>query len=299
MINIAILGSTGMLGSALTKILTSRFGKVIEFNRSGVPLIKTNECIRLDVVHNRELKNIFDGLKIEYLVNAIGMVKQIIDVSDSSDLQRAHLINSEFVSKLNEYSNCRDVPIIQIGTDCVFSGSRGNYVETDVFEPTDIYSKTKIAGECGSPLSMILRTSIVGREIRSSHSILEWVLSQELKSEINGFINHIWNGVTTFHFAKIVRGIIESNTFTPGRFHVIPKDSITKFELIKSIAENFQRLDLRINKFEAPISINRTLATLNPAINSQIWAQAGYDTIPSIEDMIREYAQWLSRPWYR
>ena len=293
--NVAILGSTGMLGSALAKVLTPVFGRVIEVNRAGKPVIASNRCISLDAAQKIDLNEVFAGQKIDYVVNAIGMIKQVINDSDISDLTKAQAINCDFVSQLNEYSESREVPVIQIGTDCVFSGSRGNYLETDKFEATDVYSKTKICGEKSSPSSMILRTSIVGREIKSSHSLLEWILSQKKNSEISGFTNHFWNGVTTFHFANLVKGIIESDGFTPGTFHVIPSSKVSKYELLKYITENFQRSDLIITKFGAPIAIDRTLATLNPAFNRQIWAQAGYDTIPNVEEMVVEYANWLRK----
>lgn len=296
MTNVVVLGSTGMLGSAITAVLTSKFGKLTEVNRSGVPVEKPNKCIAIDVEEKIDFHQLFDGQQIDYIVNAIGMIKQVINENDPSDIQRAHTVNCDFVSKLNIYSELKEVPVIQIGTDCVFSGSRGNYLESDVFEATDIYSQTKIAGEINSPSSMILRTSIVGRELRSSHSLLEWVLSKKKNSEVNGFTNHIWNGVTTFHFANLVKGIIESKEFIPGTFHVLPTGIVSKYELLKSIAENFQRSDLKIDRFEAPISVDRTLATLNPAFNRHMWALAGYDIIPSIEEMVSEYAKWLIRP---
>ena len=293
---VVILGSSGMLGSAITEVLTSKLGKIIEVNRSGISVVNGNECMAIDAAEKQDFAQFFDGLRIDYIVNAIGMIKQVINESNPSDLQKAQAINCDFVSALNQYSESREVPVIQIGTDCVFSGARGNYVESDMFEATDVYSKTKIAGELNSPSSMILRTSIIGREVKSSHSLLEWILSQERNSQVNGFINHFWNGITTYHFANLVSGIIESKGFLSGTFHVIPSGTISKYELLKSITANFQRPDLIINKFQAPISIDRTLATLNPAFNSQIWARAGYDIIPSIEDMVSEYANWLIRP---
>jgi dTDP-4-dehydrorhamnose reductase len=287
-----------MLGSALTSVLTSAFGKVIEVNRIGVPMVTSNPCLSIDASQKINFDEVFNGQRIDYVVNAIGMIKQVINEKDPSDLAKAQSINCEFVTKLNEYSDAREVPVIQIGTDCVFSGSRGNYIETDTFEATDIYSKTKIAGEKSSPASMILRTSIVGREIRSSHSILEWILAQKENSEVNGYTNHIWNGITTFHFANLVKGIIESEGFKPGAFHVLPRGTVSKYQLLRLIAENFQRSDLKINKFEAPVGIDRTLATSNSTFNHQIWAQAGYDIIPTVEVMVSEYANWLNRPHY-
>jgi dTDP-4-dehydrorhamnose reductase len=198
---------------------------------------------------------------------------------------------------LNSYSEFSGVPVIQIGTDCVFSGERGNYLETDLFEATDIYSQSKIDGEKNSPFTMIIRTSIIGKEIGRNNSLLNWVLSQEKNAELNGYTNHFWNGLTTLHFSNLVKGIIKSNNFRAGTFHVLPSDQVSKYELLRIISEKFNRMDLNIVKFETLNPINRSLGTVNSSFNQQLWAQAGYDIIPSIEEMVSEYSNWL-KPSY-
>jgi len=294
MTRIAILGSSGMLGSTLTQVLSLRFDEVIEFNRSGVPQIKSNRCFKIDAATNPDFTQLFSRLNIDYLVNSIGMIKQVINEDDPSDLQKTREVNCEFVAKLNVYSEVTGVPVIQIGTDCVFSGSRGDYLETDLFEATDIYSQTKIDGERKSPLAMILRTSIVGKEIKKSNSLLDWVLSQKINTELNGYSNHIWNGLTTLHFSNIVKGIVEANNFRAGTFHVVPNGRVSKYELLKIISGKFNRLDLKIVGFETTTPVNRSLGTINPSFNRQLWVQAGYDIIPTIEEMVSEYATWLN-----
>ena len=60
---------------------------------------------------------------------------------------------------------------------------------------------------------MNLRCSIIGKEIRNNKSLISWFLNNEENISLNGFTNHIWNGVTTDVFAKICIGIIKNKYF--------------------------------------------------------------------------------------
>ena len=166
------------------------------------------------------------------------------------------------------------------------------YSENDAFDPIDVYGKTKTLGEVASSQSMILRTSIIGKELNSAFSLLGWVLSQPVGAVVNGYVNHIWNGVTTLHFSKIISGIIKSESFVKGVTHLVPGDGVSKFELIKIIASEFGRSDLEIREFKAENPINRTLITVNPDQNLHMWKEGGYNKPPTIQEMVSQYANW-------
>jgi dTDP-4-dehydrorhamnose reductase len=295
MARVAVLGSTGMLGSTLTRILERDFASVIEFNRSGRSVTGANEVEALDVLKSYDLFERFSNLKIDYVVNAIGMIKQLIDEEKSEDVLAAREINSHFMIKLNDFSAQTGVKIIQIGTDCVYSGMDGSYSEEQAFDPTDTYGKTKNIGEQASSESMIIRSSIIGKENKNSVSLLSWVLSQPEGAKINGYVNHFWNGVTTLHFSEIVSGIMKSESFFKGVAHLVPSDSVSKYELIKIIAREFGRTDLEIQEFVAENRINRTLVTVHPARNLYMWQEAGYNKVPTIQEMVSKYASWTKR----
>ena len=289
---VAVLGSTGMLGSTLTRILEQDSASVTEFNRSGKSVTGTNRVINLDVLQPYNLFEIFSGLQIDYVINAIGMIKQLIDEGKSEDIFAASAINTDFVSRLNEFSLETGVRIIQIGTDCVYSGSLGSYSEDSTFDPTDVYGRTKILGEQASSESMIIRTSIIGKEVQSAFSLLDWVISQPVGAVINGYVNHMWNGVTTLHFSEVVLGIINSGSFLKGTTHLVPSDIASKYELIKIIAREFGRQDLDIREFEAEDSIDRTLITADPVRNLHMWHEGGYNKVPTIQEMVSKYVRW-------
>jgi len=292
-INVAVLGSNGMLGSTMTRVLENSTVKVYEFNRSGISITQKNDARKFDIVENSNLLEIFSDLKLDYIVNCIGMIKQLIKSNDDLSLNLAYKINTEFPEILAEYAKKLDIPVIQIGTDCVYSGHTGLYSENYSHDPSDIYGETKSKGELASSSFMLIRSSIIGNELTSSNSLLSWVLSHPHNSSINGYTNHYWNGVTTLHFSQIVSGIIRLGTFKPGVSHLVPQDIVSKYDLIRMIARAFGRNDLRISKFEAEIAINRSLTTINPSQNQSLWQDGGYIRIPTIEEMVSTYGVWI------
>jgi hypothetical protein len=90
------------------------------------------------------------------------------------------------------------------------------------------------------------------------------------------------------HFAKIARGIIENNLFEAGVFHILPQDSVTKCVLVTLIAKYLDRSDIKIVPTETGANINRTLDTSFPNKNKTFWLGAGYDSLPTIEQMVSE-----------
>jgi dTDP-4-dehydrorhamnose reductase len=141
---------------------------------------------------------------------------------------------------------------------------------------------------------MLIRCSIIGRELATRNSLTEWVLTQNENSEIQGFSNHIWNGITTLHFAKIVNGIVKEGTFRNGIHHLVPSNSISKESLIKILANSFGRKDLIIMPHLTPVGRDRTLITIDPKFNQDLWKHAGYIIVPTIEQLVLEYAAWAS-----
>ena len=289
MLTIGILGSTGMLGSTITYVLENKPFLITEFNKQGLSVTGNNESHTFDALIDSNLELLYQNNRFDYVINCIGMIKQIINDQDPRSRSMAIAINSYFPKKLNDYLNRSSTPILTIGTDCVYSGQSGNYSEVHKFDAKDIYGKSKILGEEGCKNTMILRSSIVGRDKLKNYSLLEWVLSQPKSGVINGYVNHLWNGVTTLHFAKIISGVIENSRFEPITLHLVPKNSVSKFELIKIIANEFGRSDLKIVQSKAVHFTDRTLGTIDPKRNQILWEQAGYEEIPSVEQMIEEY----------
>jgi dTDP-4-dehydrorhamnose reductase len=283
-----------MLGSTLTKYLTPYVSEVVEMNRSGVPVLAGNRALTYDAVLGNPIREYLEKEQFDYVINAIGLIKQLIDETDKKVLKNAYLVNSNLPRDLSAYAKDTSTAVIQIGTDCVYSGQVGNYSEHSKFDCVDLYGLSKVSGEEESKSLMTIRCSIIGHEIKSPVSLMDWFLSQPKSATVRGYTNHYWNGVTTLAFARVIRGIIDHKMFSPEILHLVPKDQITKFELLQNLAKEFQRTDIHIRAFPTESGVNRTLITLFPDKNEQLWLSAGYTQIPSIAELIKEYAEWSS-----
>jgi dTDP-4-dehydrorhamnose reductase len=169
-------------------------------------------------------------------------------------------------------------------------------VESDKHDALDVYGKTKSLGEVLLPNVNHLRCSIIGPEPKSYVSLLEWFLQQPPNAKISGFVNHLWNGVTTLHFAKICHGIIKDATSLPGLHHLVPHGDITKHNLLCCFARCYERPDIEITQTNAPNVIDRRLTTKNEELNRRLWKNTGYGAHPpTIEEMVEEMAAFEYR----
>jgi len=289
MSKILILGSTGMLG----RMVSEYFSQFPEFKlfhtvRSIQNNKLANNLHKFDAMSDR-LELLVEKIEPDYLINCIGIIKPEISESNQVSINRAVNINTYFPIKLSTSAKKYNYKYFQIGTDCVFSGSVGNYQEISFQDAADVYGKTKIAGEIFDSSKYLLRSSIVGPEVGHGKSLLNWFLFQKHHT-VNGFIDHKWNGITTLNFAKIVHGMIMSNKFISNLQHIIPKDQVSKYDLLLYF-KNYFNSDVNIERVESNNPVNRTLSTINPEFNQQLWSMAGYSSVPNIEENIKELAE--------
>ena len=271
MAKVLILGSTGMLGSAIGNYFLNDTDHDVYLTFKNENVSYGNKKYYFDPLVNGFHYDVWFG-KYDYVINAIGIIKPYM----KSSIANAIELNSLFPHKLAKFCKDRDMKLIHITTDCVYSGFNGPYKESDESNALDEYGKSKSLGE---PIdnAMVIRTSIVGEEIHKNASLVSWVKKQK-NSKIKGFTNHYWNGITTKQYGKICAQIIKEDLYEEGLFHVFSND-INKFEMM-NVFNNKWDLNINISAFEASSEIDRRLRTtknLNGKLN-----------IPTFEEMIKE-----------
>ena len=273
-----ILGKDGMLGNECFRLVSGYEGiEVIGTSRK-------NDGLRFQAGTD-SLSRLIESTNPDFVLNCIGVIKPSIG-DDPKSIENAILINSVLPYELYQATFNRDIKVFQIATDCVFSGLNHDNNESSSHDPLDVYGKTKSLGEVSSENFMQVRCSIVGKEINHRKSLFEWFKTQPTGAKVNGYINHHWNGVTTRVFAELVAGSIISNQFLPGKHHLVPKDSVSKYELLNIFGKVTRRNDISIEPYETENSVFRNISTIYPEINEKLWRIAGYDHIPSIEDLM-------------
>ena len=241
--------------------------------------------------------NVYDGLDnlqvegVDYIINCIGITKPYCHDDDMSEVKNAIYINSLFPHDLLRLAREKGVRIIQIATDCVYSGHHGGYAEDSPHDALDVYGKTKSLGEVHATLFLNIRCSIVGPERNRKVFLLEWFLSNQPGSIVKGFDHHRWNGVTTLQFARLCEEIIcgemfDALTQTSSLHHFVPNEIVTKYELLNVFNRVFD-CGLNIEKVsDVGSPVDRTLSTQFELLES-------FHPSSSIESALRELKEYI------
>jgi dTDP-4-dehydrorhamnose reductase len=270
---VLILGGTGMLGHKLWQVFTKRFdtyvtvrGGFAVHERYGF-LDRSKTLTHVTVQDFDSVIQVISRMKPTVVVNCIGVVKQ--KMKSVSRLESI-LINSLFPHRLANLCLAANSRLIQISTDCVFSGDKGWYVESDTADARDIYGRTKLLGEIDGEGLLTLRSSIIGRELSTTHGLIEWFLNQNGKT-VKGYKKAIFSGFPTIVLAEIIAWIITDFPKLAGVWHVA-SDPISKFDLL-SLVKQIYELDINIVPDEKVV-VDRSL-------NADRFSQmTGFDSLP-------------------
>jgi len=296
MTNVLVLGGSGMLGSMIVDVLSKDPDFRVTASARNEAVLSTFESIypaarwvRFSPSSEADTY-VFDGQ--QWVINAIGITKPLIRDDNPVEIENAIAINSALPHAIGRNAASAGAQVLQIATDCVYSGSKGGYDENSLHDALDVYGKSKSLGESWQPGVHHLRCSIIGPEPKDFKFLIEWFRRQPEGAKVNGFTNHNWNGVTTLQFAKICVGVMRENLTLPHLQHVIPTGHMTKAGMLHAFAAAFQRSDIKVNDGEAKTVIDRTLATVNAEMSEALWAAARYHQPPSVGEMIEELAAY-------
>jgi dTDP-4-dehydrorhamnose reductase len=229
-----------MIGSTMLRVLADNPNlDVIGSIRATVqPTLAVASAARwvlgFDLANHDCLTRLFREVQPNVVVNCAGLTKHLLGGNDPVP---ALLMNALLPHRLVELCFISNARLIQISTDCVFSGEKGNYSEDDKPDATDIYGKTKHLGEVAGLGLVTLRTSTIGHEMGTRFGLLEWFLAQD---RCKGYRKAIFSGLPTVEFAKVVRDIVIPDLYLEGLYHV-GAEAIDKEALLRLIATVYRK----------------------------------------------------------
>jgi len=199
--DILILGHKGMLGHMLVKYLTDQNYTIHTINHRFPSEEFKNEVLK------------FNG---DYIINAIGNIPQKTNSFD---------INHELPIWLDKYSTSK---IIHAGTDCEMDDDEygiSKRIASDYIKKFSTNTK-------------IIKTSIVGPELNSKSSLLEWFLNS--KADVKGYTKAMWSGVTTLEWSKQCINLI-NNWDRYKKENIIQSTCLSKYDLLNLMKEVFNK----------------------------------------------------------
>ncbi len=240
---VLILGGSGMLGHRLWLNLSpvhetwATLRSTTEIERFGGFDLARALC-PIDALKQDDLARALAAVRPDWVINCIGLIKQL-----HQDPLLSLELNAALSHRLAHLCAASGARLIHISTDCVFSGAAGNYTETDNSDAADLYGRTKFLGEVTYPHCLTLRTSIIGRELKTRLGLIEWFLGQT--APVQGFRRAIYTGLTTDELARVIRdyALASPQLTSPqlnGLYHVASAP-ISKYDLLVLTREAFGR----------------------------------------------------------
>ncbi|MDP9579595.1 UNVERIFIED_ORG: dTDP-4-dehydrorhamnose reductase [Bacillus sp. 1751] len=270
-----ILGGTGMAGHVITKYFMLHSNYDV-FYTSRDP--KDKNGIYLDITDFKRLEDIIESIKPDIIINCIGVLNE----HASNNPMHAFQINSLLPHQLAKLIERSQGKLVHISTDCVFSGSKGDYTENDSPDGTSVYAQSKQLGEIIDNKHLTIRTSIIGPELKEDGiGLFLWFMKQQ--GIIKGYKKVFWNGVTTLELAKAIEFLIENNV--TGLYHLHSKKKLSKLTLLELFKEVFQKNNIEIIPDEEVV-LDRTLINTRTDF---------YYTPPGYREMLQELKEWMSK----
>lgn len=252
---VLVLGATGMLGHKMVERLRQNFSSVIGVSRPS-----------FDATNFASVDSVVSFFKPDIVVNCVGVIKQ--REQDPVLLEKVNRELPHFLQRISPY-------LIHFSTDCVFSGNKGRYSETDWPDPLDLYGATKWAGEVVADNALVLRTSIVGREMANHRGLLEWFLHQ--KGKIYGYENAFFTGVTTNWLADTVGELLKREQRLSGLYNIASYKT-SKCQLLKWFQQTYNKYDVEI--------VGKSTTTCDRSLDSTKFQQATGILKPNLEEML-------------
>jgi dTDP-4-dehydrorhamnose reductase len=286
-VKVLVVGGAGMLGHKLVEVLsaehevwTSVRGAAEGFCALGIG--HPDRVLGfMDMTSGDAVVRLLGDVGPDAVVNAVGAIKQ---VAEGQDPAAGTMLNTLLPHRLAQACRLGGIRLVHISTDCVFAGSKGGYTEDDPADATDVYGRTKHLGEVTSSGCLTLRTSIIGRELRTSHGLVEWFMSRT-GSAVDGFTRAVFSGVTTSTLARWVCRLLVEHPQLSGLYHA-GAAPISKYDLLTRL-KTAMHLDVEIRPSDR-LSIDRSL-------NSDRFRAATGFHVPPWDDMVSELAAESAR----
>jgi dTDP-4-dehydrorhamnose reductase len=237
-VKILVLGVSGMIGSTVIRVMSERNDyevsgtvRVESMKRFFSAPIAKKMVAGVDVENHDSLVRVLSQLRPDVVVNCVGLTKHKLEADDPLVTTKINTLMPHRLANLCKLIGAR---LIHISTDCVFSGEKGGYIESDFADAKDVYGKSKALGEIDYPNTITLRTSTIGHELNSTYGLLDWFLSQG--KQCKGYNRAIFSGLPTVVFAQIIRDVVIPHKNISGLYHVASQP-INKSDLLGLIAK--------------------------------------------------------------
>lgn len=238
-----IAGASGMLGTALRRVLADRGASFVAPPESEFDITSADVVERIAGGFAAGLGEGQRGV----LVNAAAYT----NVERAEDEpERAYLVNETGARLLAEAAARRGLGFVHVSTDFVFDGTKaGPYVETDAPNPVSTYGASKLAGElavmAAAPDALIVRTAwVFGPGGAGANFPLKVLARASAGEHLQVVTDEVGSPTYTFDLARGALDLVA--TGASGLFHLTGSGSCSRFDLAVEVLHLAGRYDVPV-----------------------------------------------------
>jgi dTDP-4-dehydrorhamnose reductase len=219
---ILLIGSNGLLGSSLSKVLSLTHNVVTVTRKSE------NSDFKCDLTSENESIKLFEKINPEIIINLAALTD--VDTCEKN-VQLAYLVNTKIAENISLYSKLNSTTVIHISTDHFYN--KKNSCENDI-EILNNYAMTKYCAEKAfiSSKSVILRTNFFGKSESKYSAGLCNVFFNKVKngSTLNLFHDVYFSPLSIKTLCKVITLCVEKPI--EGIFNVGSREGLSKEEFL-------------------------------------------------------------------
>lgn len=234
-----VTGASGLLGLNFALAVDGRQHQVTGVDNSN-PLgwinFKTRQA---DLTERGIIEKLVEEIKPEVILHCAAMAN--VDDCEKRP-QDAQQVNAELPGEIAAAAKKHAIKMIQISTDAVFDGQKGNYAEAEEPNPLSVYARTKREGEIAvlsaNPQALVARVNFYGWSISGTRSLAEFFVNNLAEGkEVNGFTDILFCPMMVLDLAATLVEAVEKDL--SGLFHMVGPESMSKYQFGVAIARQF------------------------------------------------------------
>ena len=273
---VLVTGVKGQLGYDVVKDLKKRGHEPIGVDREEMDLMN-NDAIREFIMNTRP----------EAIIHCAAFTA--VDKAEE-EVEVCYQVNAEATKVIAECAKELDITLIYISTDYVFDGTKeGEYVETDVPNPINVYGASKLLGEQYVQQLLekyyIVRISWVFGENGNNFIKTMRRLGSE-RDELNIIHDQVGSPTYTADLAPLLVDMMETNNY--GIYHATNEGTCSWFEFANEIFKQ-SNIEVKTNPITTDQYPTAAKRPMNSRMSKDKLTEFGFALLPSWEEALNNY----------
>ncbi len=290
-----VTGASGLLGLNFTLAVDGKKHQVTGIANTLPMTWASFKYQQVELTKPGVIENLIAEVKPDVILHCAAIAN--MDACETNP-EMARLVNAELPGHLAESARKHHIKMIQISTDAVFDGTKGNYSEEDLPNPLSTYAKTKWEGEknvlTSNDDALVARVNFYGWSAAGNRSLAEvFVNNLGIGKSMMGFTDVLFSPMNVYDLSTL---LVEAADYDlKGIYHIVGAEAMSKYQFGIRIAQQFNFDPSLINPvsvkdggLQAARSPNLTLAT------TKVSKALGHE-MPDFSEGLRKFYEQYKR----